>query len=627
MPWAPPVFPGLGPALLRSVLNRDGVPCDIYYANLVFSRMIEGDSFFEQHFGKFAISELAFTPYYFNSSPDEAAAGLWSHARGSARDGSLHKAERYRWLVSRAGACLEEVYASIPWGEYDIVGFSVMMQQTVPSLALARRIKREYPDIRILFGGPNCSWPMGEEILKCFPEVDFVVEGEADGVITPLIRDMRSARPVSVPGVYYRDGQGQVCRTAQGRPFGEVDTLPIPDYQPFFEQLERLGVDHVHPYLQLELSRGCWWGQKHHCSFCSLEDNLMQFRAKSEDRALAELLALAARHRYTEFFPTDSIINHRFYATLLPRIAELREREGYDFTFFFEIKSNIRREHATALRAAGVNAVQPGIESFNDHILALMDKGSTGIRQMQCLKMLAEHGIVANWNMIYRNPNELPEDYRELLSIIPFVRHLPPLHEEGLTPMLLMRFSPYFERPIDHGIRNVRPAHFYSQVFPDPSIDLGRLAFYFDYDHDDHKDQELAGYHLQLRAAIERWRRCYRENSLTQLRGPGFVTVLDSRVPEDADVPPDEEMPTKSIRIDGGRAEIFAFCDEIRGETEILRAFEGRIPPGEITGFLDEMVAARLMYRSPKGQVINLPLLLDVRERSAMMSGASSRTS
>lgn len=615
MPWAAPVFPGLGPALLRSILNRDGISCDILYGNLVFSKMIDGDAFFEQHLGKFAICELAFTPYYFNSPQAKAAEALWRHARDSARDGSLHKLERYEWLVSRAGACLDAVYASVPWDRYDIIGFSVMMQQTVPSLALARMIRRDHPDMRIVFGGPNCSWPMGEEIIRCFPEVDVVVEGEADGVIGPLVRELRSGGRLTPRGVYYRDEGGNVRRTAPGAPFTDVNGLPVPDYGPFFEQMEALGLDHFQPYLQMETSRGCWWGQKHHCSFCSLEDALIKFRSKSEDGVLREILDLASRHRYTEFFPTDSIMNHRFYKTLLPRLAQLREDAGFDFTFFFEVKSNLKRKHARVLRAAGVNAVQPGIESFNDHILELMDKGSSGIRQVQCLKALAECGIVANWNMIFRNPNERAEDYRQLVALIPFLHHLPPLHDEGLTPMLLMRFSPYFERPEKYGIRNVRPAYFYADIFPAPTIDLHKIAFYFDFDHSDHENEELKALHLELVDAIEQWRKCYRENSLEQFRGPGFVNVVDRRAPFPGDLTPAAGAETV-ITLEGKHAELFSYWDDVRTHEETVRSFAGRIAPNEIDAFVEEMVRRRLVYRSADGALLNLPLLFDVRERS-----------
>jgi len=62
-PWASPIFPGLGAALLRSVLERDGIGCDILYANLIFSRIINGDPGLETHLAKLPICEIAFGCY------------------------------------------------------------------------------------------------------------------------------------------------------------------------------------------------------------------------------------------------------------------------------------------------------------------------------------------------------------------------------------------------------------------------------------------------------------------------------------------------------------------------------------------------------------------------------------
>src|SRR4029078_9458024 len=73
--------------------------------------------------------------------------------------------------------------AASPDGEhlaYDIVGFSSTFQQNIPSLALARELKRRHPGVKILFGGANCEDEMGRELHRSFPFLDVVCSGEAD---------------------------------------------------------------------------------------------------------------------------------------------------------------------------------------------------------------------------------------------------------------------------------------------------------------------------------------------------------------------------------------------------------------------------------------------------------------
>jgi ribosomal peptide maturation radical SAM protein 1 len=612
MPWAPPHFPGLGATLIQTILNRDGIGCDMCYGNLVFHKLLGSDYGNESQLPKLPVSELAFTPYYFPVSIDDAAEQLLKGVLPYALEKTQHHVEQYRSVIEIAGTCLDTLYQSIDWQLYDVVGFSVMMQQTVPSLALAKRIKAHHPHIHILFGGSNCAYPMGDEILRSFPEVDSIVEGEADNAIGPLIHEIRRCPegPFTVPGVRYRNRAGEVVLTSPAVTVQDMDSLPLPDYTSYFAHIDELQLNYFQPLLQLEMARGCWWGEKQHCTFCSLEDDLMKFRSKSEDRVMEEILTIASKHKYTEFFPSDSIINHRFFRTLLPRLGNLRVEQGYDFAFFFESKSNLRREQVQALRYAGVGSIQPGLESFSDHILSLMRKGTTGIRQLQCLKLLAECGVEAIWNWIYRNPNEHTEDYRTMLDVVPCLYHLPPIHGDGYTAMILLRHSPYFLAPEEHGISDIRPMTFYKDVFPDPGIDLHRLAFYFDYDHADHHNEEMKALHMELGAAIIKWRNRYREDSLLQYRGPGFLRIVDRRDFEDRPYDQGEEITV----LTGARAELFIYCDEIRTRKELLNAFQAKLTQDEILTFLDSMASKRLLYRSPSEQFLNLPLLKQARD-------------
>ncbi len=612
MPWAYPYFPGLSVALLRSILLRDGVSCDVFYANLLFSKITGGDPFYEEQLIKAPISELAFTPYYFDTPPAEAAEQLRQYVAQLVNAGADQDPAPLTRLLTCAETFLNMLFDSIPWHQYDIVGFSVMFQQTVSSLALARRIKARYPEIRIVFGGPSCSLPMGHELMRCFPEIDFVLMGEADATLTPLVHAIRSNGPFDIPGLLRRDAGGQIQAGPPAQPFLDLKSLPVPDYTPYYSQLEALGIEHFEPYLYVETSRGCWWGEKHHCTFCSIENTFMQFRAKPEDMVLHEIMTLATRHHSTNFLVSDNILHHKFYQTLLPTLARIREEQGYDLTFFFEVKANIQREQVRLLKAAGITQVQPGLESFGDGVLKLMNKGTTGIRQLQALKVLAEFDIQAIWNIIYRNPNEQPEDYQAMNAMIPFMHHIPPPSKGSLLQMLLQRFSPYFESPGKYGIYNVRPQPFYRQIFPRPDIDVTKLAYFFEYDHAQHQNPALQAAYQELKEQAEEWRRVYVKDSLIQMRGPEFVQIIDRRMDPTAGLTGTPAETT--LTLTGLRAEIFIACDAVRSESELVKQFAERIPAGDMVRFLEEMVARRLVYRSAARQYLNLPLLKDQQE-------------
>jgi ribosomal peptide maturation radical SAM protein 1 len=619
-PWASPYFPGLSVALLRSVLNRAGIACDLFYANLLFSKIVDGDPLYEEQLSKGSYAEMAFTPYYFDSSIDSAVDTLHRHFRPLTAD-----AAPWRRLLQHSGTFLDHCMSAVRWEDYDIVGFSLMFQQTLCSLALARRIKQRYPHITIVFGGPTCAAPMGREFIRSFPEVDYVVMGEADEAIVPIVRSIREQPgTMPVPGVLYRrarpdGGAPEVVETGHPRPVHRMDDLPIPDYTPYFEQVEQHQLTHFDPYLFVENSRGCWWGEKHHCTFCGIDDEFMGFRTKSPDRILDELVTLSRRHKRTSFLTADNILHHRFYTTLLPRIKDLREKAGYDFTMFFELKSNITRSHARLLREAGVVQVQPGIESFSDRILGLMDKGTTGIQQLFALRSFAEFDIAPIWNIIYMNPNERPEDYRGMLDMIPAMHHLPPLPKQGLVQMLLQRYNPYFERPDDHGVRDIRAQGFYRELFPRDDINFQDLAFFFDYDRTALGTPALGAVHRELSQALDTWRAYHVPDSLLQFRGPGFVEIVDRRAWRNGDGGW-HAGDTRHYVLHGLPADVLTYCDTIRTEPAIVAEFQDRAGEGEVRAALDELLARRVIYRAEQGRHVSLPLL---KSRAARYLGTA----
>ena len=80
------------------------------------------------------------------------------------------------------------------------------------------------------------------------------------------------------------------------------------------------------------------------------------------------------------------------------------------------MKANLTREQVRLLADAGVRHIQPGIESLSDHVLALMKKGVTGLRNVQLLKWCKEYGIEVDWNILYGFPGETREDYRRFCA-------------------------------------------------------------------------------------------------------------------------------------------------------------------------------------------------------------------
>ena len=227
----------------------------------------------------------------------------------------------------------------------------------------------------------------------------------------------------------------------------------------------------AHPVVLLETARGCWWGAKHHCTFCGINGLSMAFRSKSQGRAYDEIARLADAYG-TDFVSVDAILDHRYFTELLPRLAE----KGPTITMYVEVKSNLRPDQIALLSRAGAKKLQPGIESLDTDILALMRKGCTMLQNLQTLKIAAECGVYIEWNLLHGFPGESRESYERTAALIPHLVHLQP--PNGVGRVRADRFSPYFERPEAFGIE-IEPLPAYRHIFPFDDAVVRSLAYHF----------------------------------------------------------------------------------------------------------------------------------------------------
>ena len=171
------------------------------------------------------------------------------------------------------------------------MGFTTTFHQTCACLAVAERLKRLPDPPIVVFGGANCEAVMGLQILNSFPVVDYVCTREGDLVFPRLLeRLLREGNRDAFEGILR---QGQSFEVTTPGMIRDLNALPYPDYTDYFARLKEsplsptLNVD-----ILVETSRGCWWGAKHHCTFCGLNGDTMEFRSKSPDRAFEEIKTL-----------------------------------------------------------------------------------------------------------------------------------------------------------------------------------------------------------------------------------------------------------------------------------------------------------------------------------------------
>ncbi len=606
MPWAGITYPSIQLGIVKSLLDRSQIACEPMSLNL---------GFFEYLAAKPEADRLSLAQYDYIGEASGLGLGEWIFASAAKRHSDaasddayrdfvtgknpandvLEKAERVRELVPGfLDRCAENILAARP----RVAGFTSTFSQVFPSLALARRLKEQAPDLHIVFGGANCDGPMGKTLHALYPWIDVVVRGECERVAPRLFRELIAGGPISrQPGLCIRE-HGEVTAVVEPERGGvEMEESPLPDYDEYFQRLANSPVsdDVGAGGITYESARGCWWGAKHHCTFCGLNGTTMNFRSKPAERVFEELHTLSRRYRKLHFIVVDNIIDMNHVKELLPMLRA----SDIDFSFYYETKANLKKHEMRLLRDAGVRTIQPGIESLSTPILKMMRKGTTALQNVRFLKWCAEMGITPEWNLLYGFPGEPPEEYSRMAEVMLSLTHFTP--PCSVHPICINRFSPYYNTPDKFGIRLEGPKPWYRFLHETDEDGLNDLAYFFEHGYDDNRDP--TEYVEPVYRVAELWKqdagKSYRK--LTVKRGSDFVQVVDGR----------SNAKGGTYTLDGVAGEAYLACEKgatpHRVWSTLSPEYRSGVTEDDVKDFLDQMVNIRLVFEE-NGHYLSLAL-------------------
>lgn len=534
-PFAPLEFPSLGAHILQACGRMAGFRVQVLYANLILASVIgeepyakitnaphgffAGERFFARcafglpHLGRRA--HRMFEPDWvvgpkrdWEIRPDLDRPGC----RATLKLPELRRLEKY------TQAYVDGVAATVSERRYSIVGCTGTFAHTTACVALLNRIKVLRSDTTTILGGGNCDGEMATGIASLPSCIDYIFSGESEFTFPKFVRAVLAGwRP---PG---RLISGELCR--------DLDALPTPTFVEFYEQRSRFLPASKLPagetQISYETSRGCWWGQKHHCTFCGFDEESIAFRRKSPERVISDLRALLETHPTKKVNMTDSIMPHMYFKSLLPRIAD--ELPGV--TIFYETKANLTLSQILALKRAGITSIQPGIESLSSRLLSLMNKGVQARQNLMLLRYARAAGVDLHWHLLWGFPGDDVEAYEETLAILPLVHHLQP--PNGLLHLSIDRGSPYFTQPAKFGVRSIKPLSGYYASLP-KGADVERIANEFTAEYRCGAHDHMNVIH-KLWQEIARWRTAWKQNragpnqDLALLRKGRSYLLVDSR--------------------------------------------------------------------------------------------------
>ena len=401
-------------------------------------------------------TRLDLESFFMAGNPDESLLGIVSATADSVRN-------PYRSLYEN------HLLSSVKWEEYGLVGISVIhVGQVIPALTLARLLRERHPNLHIVIGGSifnrHADLLHDKQLLfeKFFHSV-ILFEGEHP--LDCLINHLKEGKPLhTVPNLIHLDN-GKVIRnlSAKSLPYDELkcpnfDDLPLEKYLMPYPVL---------PYMS---SRGCYWGK---CTFCThsfIYDSY--YRKENETRVAEELEYLSKRHKTRYFTFSDEAISPNAFSRLSSEILA----KGVDMRALSMIKfesDNVESpELFKDMHRAGFIMLFFGLESANDRILSIIEKGTDQATEKLVLENSSKAGIWNHLYLFFGFPTETREEAEDTIEFV--AQHgetgSGAIHSAGQSIFTLEKDSAVYHNPKKFAI---------DRVIHDPERDL---AVIFDFD-------------------------------------------------------------------------------------------------------------------------------------------------
>ena len=607
MPYYNPHLPSLALGLLQAMLNAGGIETRSVYANLLFIEQLGLPLYNKHHvpdprlpLGEWSFSQIAFPG--FDADEDKFICATYPFM-GKRRGQTLEAyREEIRFVRRQAEVFVNDLAENILRLSPRIVGCTSSLAQKVPSIALLRKIRELNPKVVTLMGGADCETVMGLTAHQHFTWVDYIVSGEGEDLIVPLVDSIfEYGRQVPVEllpkGVFAplhrEDGyrkikdQGVNSYRAVADSFERQITPVYQDYFDTFAQLPTLS-GLIRPSLPIQASRGCWYGK---CKFCGLNAPEIPYRSRQGWAVFSELEELSGQYNVEHFEFLDNVLNKEHIDDLLTKLVD----RGAPYKLFFEIRSNLTRKQIKRLSASGVVICQPGIESLHSDALKAMRKGVTVWQNIQTLKWCRQYGIKAKWSIIYDLPDDQDHWYQEMAELVPLLTHLS--EPMGVLEVQYQRNSHYFDKADEYALK-LEPLPLDALIYPLTSEAVADLSYTLDDGFSALKrdNPELAVLFLRpglrnLRKAVNRWmmEADSRKRPMLSMRvEKQKLIITDSRPVATA----------STFQIDGVEKEVYLLCDAARPEEQVHQIlFEKGYSASNVDSSIRSLLEKKLMIR------------------------------
>lgn len=304
------------------------------------------------------------------------------------------------------GISEEEFIRLVLNGSPDLIGISCMTASSPEAYRLARKIKKLSNSL-IVMGGPHAT-DFGKEILLDEESIDLVVMGEGEETVVELCNRLNERKDLlNIKGLIFRN-KDKIIDNGSRISKGPLDDIPMPArelydnslYCPLPNSYKRL------PSTTVITARGCLYRK---CAFCYTGGMQGQsFRRHSVPRVTEEIKILVNNYgiREIQFLDSVFIVNKQW----VNEFCEAITRENIDITWNCGARVDwVDPEILKVVAKAGCYSIFYGLESGNQDLLDIIEKGITIQQIKDAVKWTHEAGIETRGSFVLGLPGETPQ--------------------------------------------------------------------------------------------------------------------------------------------------------------------------------------------------------------------------
>ncbi len=306
---------------------------------------------------------------------------------------------------------VEESARNILAREPKIVSFYCRSDCYLMNIRVAERIRNLNPEIHIVFGGPQAD-TSAIETIKRIPYVDYCCCGEGETTVFPLFYGLINNNDVSgIPGLTYRNAEGNVISNPRPDMIGNLDELPFDDYSFIPNEFKNRAIEENRSF-HIDVGRGC----PYNCAYCSTSVFWKRkFRMKSSERIIQEMIRAEKELGVDKF-----VLEHDLFTANKNKVLEfckILKEKGFNKSWTCSSRADtIDKETIEEMASVGLKRIYMGIETGSPRMQKLTHKNLDLDIAIETIKTLQKNNVGVTASFIYGFPEETEEDVEQTLQ-------------------------------------------------------------------------------------------------------------------------------------------------------------------------------------------------------------------